>query len=280
MIGPQAWPPLCGAVAGCGALTALAGIAKLVRTARGTGGRTAVQRTLRLSDTPWRIFQALAGTAEAAVGLLVCAGVHSAAADALMACQGAIFTALLAYVIRARVPGDCGCVIRRRPGSAARHGVTRGDVARAVFITVAGIVGAASGVRSPSALSRFGETSAWATALVTFTLLAVIDLGLRTPRCRRPFLFPARTTLSHVVRHDVYLAMSASLGPRGEQVLIRRAGCIDQFWFPADPTQPGGPRYLMVETAPAAVGTLALRAVITEQPPHGGVRTLTTRRHE
>jgi hypothetical protein len=253
-----------------------------VRTARGTGGGTAVQKALRLSDVPWRVFQALAGTAELALGLLVCAGTHPAA-DALMACQGTVFVALLTYVIRKRIPGDCGCVTRRRPSapgspsSPGKEAITRWTVARAAFIALAGGAGAAVGVRSPSALPRSGEAFAWAVALATTALLAVVDLELRTPRCRRSFLFPVRTTLAEVTGHTIYQAMAASLGGTGERVLFRRAGCVDEFWFPAHGSGQEDQRYLEIKAGRAASGALALRAAIAEQVPPGNVRTLPVR---
>lgn len=277
MIDPQTWPPLCGAVAGCGALLALSGAVKLVRTARDTGGGTAVQKALRLSDVPWRVFQAVAGTVELAIGLLVCAGVLPAVVDTLMACQGMVFVALLSYVMRKRIPGDCGCVARRRPSSPGKNAITRWTVARAVFIALAGGAGAAMRVHSPSALSRSGEAFAWAVALATSALLAVVDLELRTPRCRRSFLFPVRTTLAEVTEHTIYQAMAASLGGTGERALFRRAGCIDEFWFPAHGSGHEDQRYLEIKASRAASGALALRAAIAEQVPLGNVRTLPVR---
>ena len=277
MIDPQTWPPLRGAVAGCGALLALSGAAKLVRTARGTGGGTAVQKALRLSDVPWRVFQAVAGIAELAVGLLVCAGVRPAAVDALMAAQGTVFVALLTYVMRKRIPGDCGCVARRRPASPDENATTWWAVARAVFIALAGAAGAAVRVHAPSALPRSGGAFAWAVALATAGLLAVVDLGLRTPRCRRSFLFPARTTLAEVTGHTIYRAMAASLGGTGERVLFRRAGCVDEFWFPAHGSGPEDRRYLEIKASRAVSGALALRAAIAEQVPPGAVRSLPVR---
>jgi hypothetical protein len=270
----RAWPPLCGAVAGCGALLVLSGAAKLVRAARGTGGGTAVQQALRLGDVPWRNFQAVAGTAELAIGLLVCAGAGHSATDALMAGQGVLFVALLGYVRHRDIPGDCGCVARRRPSSPGESAATRWTVARAVFIALAGAAGAAVGVHSPSALPRSGEAFAWVVALATSALLAAVDLEPRTPRCRRALLFPVRTMLAEVTGHSSYQAMAASLGGTGERVLFRRAGCVDEFWFPAHGSGPDDQRYLEIKASRAASGALALRAAVAERPPPGNVRTL------
>jgi hypothetical protein len=273
----RAWPPLCGAVAGCGALLVLSGAAKLVRTARGTGGGTAVQKALRLGDVRWRSVQAVAGTAELAVGLLVCAGPYPVAADALMAGQGILFVALLSHLIRERTPGDCGCVVRRRPSSPGKSATTRWALARAVFVALAGGAGAAVRAHSPSALPRSGEAFAWAVALATSALLAAVDLGPRTPRCRRSFLFPVRSTLAEVTAHSSYQAMAASLGGTGERVLFRRTGCVDEFWFPAHRSGRDDQRYLEIKASRVASGTLALRAAVAERPPLGKVRTLPVR---
>ncbi len=284
MIDPQTWPPLCGAVAGCGALLAVSGGAKLARTARGTGDGTAVQKVLRLSDRRWRVFQVAAGCGETIVGLLVCAGVRPALADALMAAEGVVFVALLAVVIRRGVAGDCGCVARRRPANPEQHAVTRWAVARAACVGVAGAVGAAAGVRAPSALPRSGALLAWALALVTLTLLTLVDLEVRTPRCRRSLLFPARTTLAAVTGHSVVQAMTVSWRPVGGRVLFRRTDCVDEFWFPVRATGHPGPEsgtahcYLEVRAGRVASGALAVRAAIAEQAPVGAVRTLAMRK--
>lgn len=278
MIDLQAWPPLCGAVAGCGALLALSGSAKLARTARGAGEGTAVQKALRLNGTAWRGFQGLAGSVELAVGALVCTATLPMAADALMACQGVAFVVLLTYVMRKRIPGDCGCVTRRRPSSPDRHAVTRSTVARAVLIALAGLAGATVGVRPPFALPRVDELSAGAVALATVALLVVIDVELLTPRCRRSLLFPVRTRLIEVTKHDLYQAMAASLGADGEHVLFRRAGCVDEFWFPAGASGTDDPRFLEVKASRTGTGALALRATVAEHPPPASSRRLALRR--
>lgn len=277
MIDAQSWPPLCGAVAGCGALLVVSGAAKLVRTARAADSGTAIQRALRLSDVPWRIFQALAGAAELAVGLLVCVGVRPAVTDALMACQGVVFVALLTYVIRARVPGDCGCVTRRRPTSPEKRLVTWWSVGRAAVIASAGLAGALVGARPPAALTGLDAALAWAVAVAVLVLLAGVDLDARTPRCRRALLFPARRALAEVTQHKVYLAMLASLGTIEDRALFRRAGCVDEFWFPTRTPYEDGRRYLEIKAGRAASGALALSAAVVEHAPAGSLRTLTTR---
>lgn len=277
MIDPQTWPPLSGAVAGCGALLVLSGAAKLVRTARGTGGGTAVQRTLRLGDVPWRVFLAAAGTAELAVGLLVCGGLLPTLADGLMACQGAVFVALLIYAIRKGIPGDCGCVARRRTNSPAGNATTRWSVARAVFVGLAGGVGAVGGVHPPAHLPHSDQAIAWAVALVTSVLLAAVDLELRTPRCRRSLLFPTRTRLAEVAAHSLYQAMAGRLGVAGDQVLFRRTGCVDEFWFPVQRTGQKDGLYLAIHASHTGSDALALRAAVADHVPLGTVRTLPIR---
>lgn len=275
----QAWPPLCGAVAGCGALLAVAGLAKLGRSVRGAGRGTAVQKALRLGDESWRIFQAAAGIAELAVGLLVCAGAHPAVADALMAGQGAIFLGVLGYLSHQRMSGDCGCVARRRPASPEQPAVTPLATARAAFISLTGVTGAVASGRAPYTLARFDQPLAWAVATLVLALLVLIDLELHTPRCRRALLFSTRTTLAEVTGHDLYKAMAASLGAEGERVLFRRLDCIDEFWFPAGVSGSDDvARYLTIDAARTASGALALRASVAEHVPPGGFRLLRPRR--
>jgi hypothetical protein len=258
VIDTHSWPPLCGAVA---------------RSARGSSGGTAVQRAMRLNDVRWRVVQAVAGAAEFATGLLVCAP-RPAVADVLMACQGTVFVALLTYALRKGIPGDCGCVARRRTRAPDQNAMSRWTVARAVFIALAGAAGAAVGVQPPSALPRSDEAFAWAVALGTSALLAAVDLGLRTPRCRRSFLFPVRSTLTEVTGHGIYRAMAAPLGATGERVLFRRAGCTDEFWFPAHASGQEEQRYLEIKAGRAASGALTLRAGVTDQAPPGNARII------
>ncbi|MBR7835427.1 hypothetical protein KDL01_19285 [Actinospica durhamensis] len=280
MTEPQSWPPLCAAVAGCGALLVLSGAAKLVRTARGTGDGTAVQKALRLNDRRWRGFQAAAGCAEAGVGLLVCAGGYPAVADTLMAVEGAVFVALLSTVIFRGIPGDCGCAARtRRPEAAKKQAVTGWTVARAGCIALAGAVGALAGVRPPAELPGADAASAWALALVTLALLTLADLEVRTPRCRRALLFPARTTLAEVTEHRAFRAVAAPWGFSGDRVLFRRTGCVDEFWFPVRATGHAGSGqcYLEVRAGRVASGALALRTAVAEHAPSDHVKTLAMR---
>lgn len=273
MIDPQTWPPLCGVVAGCGALLVLAGTAKLRDAVRGSGQDTAVQKVLRLAAVRWRIFQVLAGAVECAVGLSVCTGLDAAVSDTLMACLGAVFVALLVWIRRAHVSEDCGCLGRRASRDAAA-GVTPEAMIRAGFVAAAGAVGAASRAAAPFTLRPAAQVLAWAVALTTFAVLAAADLKLRTRRCRRALLFPVRKTLAEVTGHGVYLAMAQSLGTSGDRVAYRRAGCVDEFWFPSADIGQEEPGYLAITAGRTSSGALAVKARATRHPPQDQVRTL------
>jgi hypothetical protein len=277
VIDPQTWPPLSGAVAGCGALLVLAGTAKLRDAVRDSGQDTAVQKVLRMSAAQWRVLLVFAGAVECAVGLSVCAHLDVAVSDTLMACLGVIFVALLVWIRRAHVSGDCGCLGRRASRDAAA-GVTPQAMIRAGFVAAAGTVGAASRVAAPFTLRPGAQVLAWAVAFATFAVLAAADLDLRTRRCRRALLFPVRKTLAEVTGHGVYLAMAQSLGTSGDRVAFRRAGCVDEFWFPTADTGQEEPRYLAITAGRTSSGALAVKARAAQQPPLDQVRTLRIRR--
>ena len=283
MIDPQTWPPLCGAVAGCGALLVVSGLGKLTRSARrgpDDDDGAAVRQALRLDASRWRAFQATAGAAECAVGAWVAGtDVLPAVGDALMAGLGLVFLALLIRIRRERIAGDCGCLGRRRASRAAATAATPSAFSRAGIVAAAGVLGAASRAAAPFTLPANESALGYAVALGTLAVLAGADLGVRTPRCGRALLFPTRRALGEVTGHGVYLAMARSLGTSGGPVAFRRAGCSDEFWFPVPGAGPDGPRFLAISAGRTASGALAVKAGLTREPPADRIRTLRLRHH-
>jgi hypothetical protein len=286
VIDPQTWPPLCGAVAGCGALLVVSGLAKLARSARrspddggGDGDATAVRQALRLDASRWRAFQAGAGAAECTVGAWVAGtDVLRVVGEALMACLGLAFLAVLIRIRRERIAGDCGCLGRRRASRAAATAATPWALSRAGIVTAAGVLGATSRAATPFTLPANESVLGYAVALGTLAVLAGADLDVRTPRCGRALLFPIRQTLGEVTAHGVYLAMARSLGTSGGPVAFRRAGCSDEFWFPAPEAGSEGPRYLAISAGRTASGALAVKAGVVHGLPDGRrIRTLRPR---
>src|ERR1700757_505582 len=97
-----------GCAASCGAVLVVAGASKLYRGMRGLDDMTAIRRALRMSRRQWRLFGLIAGATECVVGAVVCSGAYPVLSGASLAALGAVFCALLAYVLVKQVPGDCG----------------------------------------------------------------------------------------------------------------------------------------------------------------------------
>jgi Methylamine utilisation protein MauE len=119
---------LDGAVAGCAALLVLAGVGKVYRSRR-VVEETAIQRALRLRAGPWRRLLIAVGVVELLTGAAVLVRFHPLVTGIAMAAHGVVFSATLAYVRYAKIPGACGCVL-----SSAEQRVTWRDLARAIVV--------------------------------------------------------------------------------------------------------------------------------------------------
>ena len=112
----------------CGAVLVVAGASKLYRGIRGLDDVTAVRRALRSRRRHWRLFGLAAGAAECVTGAVVCSGAYRVLGGASLATLGAVFCAVLAYVLVKRVPGSCGCIRwRAATGTAARSANLAGN---------------------------------------------------------------------------------------------------------------------------------------------------------
>ena len=111
---------ISGCAVACGAVLALAGAGKLYRGIRGLDGMTAISRALRVPRRQWRLFGLIAGGTECVVGAVVCSGAYPVLGGASLAALGAMFCALLAYVLARHVPGGCGCISWRTATGSAR----------------------------------------------------------------------------------------------------------------------------------------------------------------
>jgi hypothetical protein len=226
---------VAGFAASCGGLLALAGVAKLYRGARRLNGDSAIRHVLRIPRPRWRRVEPVAGGIECATGALVCAGGHPVAAGSALAAFGLMFCALLGYVRASRVPGGCGCLNWRKAADTDPAPVTWRSVARGGTLTAAGIASATVPGGGAGAFSP-----AWVAGLLTAgAILQLLSAPLstrpavRTPACHRPLWRPARATLRALTGHETFTAMAASAGPFGSTAGYRRAGCAEQFWFPA-----------------------------------------------
>jgi hypothetical protein len=223
---------ISGLAVSCGAVLVAAGASKLYRGVRGLEDRTAIRRALRMPRRQWRLFQLAAGAVECLTGILVCSGRYPAPAGAALAALGAVFCALLGYVLVKQIPGGCGCIRWRAAAETAAGVLTWRAMTRSGMLLGAGIAyliafsDAANGTRR----LWFGVGVA-----VGGTALALLSMPMpvRTPVCRRPLWRRARTTLRALARHETFTAMAASAGPFQPVARYRRTGCTDEYWFTA-----------------------------------------------
>ena len=224
---------IAGCAVSCGATLAVAGAGKLYRAARGLDDTTAIRRALRMPRHRWRHLTWAAGGVECAAGVLVCSGAYPAVGGASLAVLGAVFCALLGYVLVKRVPGGCGC-IRWGATAEAADSVTWRSVARGALLVAAGAADALVRADAAAASQRGWFMAGIITGGIVLVGLSV-RMPLRTPFCRRPLLRRTQAMLGALARYETFAAMAASAGPFSPVVRHRRTGCTDEFWFtPAD----------------------------------------------
>jgi len=223
-----------GFAVSCGATLAVAGAGKLHRAARGLDDTTAIRRALRMPRHRWRHLTWAAGGVECAAGVLVCRGAYPAVGGASMAVLGAVFCALLGYVLVKRVPGGCSCIRWGATAETAADSVTWRSVARGALLFAAGTADALVRADAAAAAQRGWFTAGIITGGIVLVGLSV-RIPVRTPFCRRPLLRRTQATLGALTRYETFAAMAASAGPFSPVVRYRRTGCSDEFWFtPAD----------------------------------------------
>jgi hypothetical protein len=225
-------PVISGLAVSCGAVLVVAGASKLYRGARGLEDRTAIRRALRMPRRQWRLSQLAAGAVECLTGILVCSGRYPVPAGAALAALGAVFGALLGYVLVKQIPGGCGCIRWRAAPETAAGVLTWRAITRSGMLLGAGIAylivlsDAANGTRR----LWFGVgVAAGGTALTVLS----IPMPVRTPVCRRPLWRRTPTTLRALARHETFTAMAASAGPFQPVARYHRTGCTDEYWFTA-----------------------------------------------
>ena len=220
---------IAGCAVSCGATLAVAGAGKLYHGARGLDATTAIRRALRMPRHRWRHLTWAAGGVECAAGVLVCSGAYPAVGGASMAVLGAVFCALLGYVLVKRVPGGCGC-IRWGATAEAADSVTWRSVARGALLVAAG---AADALVRPDAAAA-SQPGWFMAGIITGGIVLVglsVRMPVRTPICRRPLLRRTQAVLGALAGYETFAAMAASAGPFSPVVRHRRTGCTDEFWF-------------------------------------------------
>jgi hypothetical protein len=281
---------ISGCAVSCGAFLAVAGASKLYRGIRGFDDMTAIRRALRMPRRPWRLFGLAAGSAECITGAVVCSGAYPVLGGASLAALGAVFCALLAYVLVKHVPGDCGCFRWRTATETEAEALTWRAVARSGVLLGVGI---ASMVVSAHATDAPRQYWFGGGAVVCAAVLVLLSMPgpVRTPVCRRPLWRNTRTTLRALASHEMFAAMADSAGPFGPVARYRRTGCTDEFWFTAPAGQGSQAAVFQVHRAahgarlavhtslrdPRTPGTnWPARAItvadVLPEVPHGGIR--------
>jgi Methylamine utilisation protein MauE len=275
-INPLIGSAITGCAASCGAVLIVAGASKLYRGIRGFDDMTAIRRALRMPGRQWRLFWLAAGATECLVGALVCSGAYPVLAGVSLVALGAVFSAVLAYVVFAHVPGSCGCIRWRAATETGAEALTWRAIARSGIMLGAGVAYTVVSVGAAHAPRHYWFGPGLVVGTTVLVLLSM-PVPVRTPVCRRPLWRKTRTTLRALASHTSFTAMAESAGPFGPIAWYRRAGCTDEFWF----TVPHGQDNLVVvfrvnRAAPGA--RLAVHMSLRDVPASGAgwpTRTIT-----
>jgi hypothetical protein len=191
---------------------------------------TAIRRALRMPRRQWRLFGLAAGGTECVVGAVLCSGTHPVLGGASLTALGAVFCALLAYVLVKHVPGGCGCISWRTVTDTAAEAPTWRAMARGGMLFGVGVAYTVVSAGAASAPRQYWFGGGVVAGITVLVLLSM-PWPVRSPVCRRPLWRKTRTTLRALVRHEIFAAMADSAGPFGPVARYRRAGCTDEFWF-------------------------------------------------
>jgi hypothetical protein len=221
---------ISGCAVSCGAVLAVAGASKLYRSMRGLDDMTAIRRALRMPRRQWRLFGLAAGGTECVTGAVVCSGAYPVLGAASLTAVGAVFCALLGYVLIKQVPGGCGCIRWRTGTETAPEAPTWRAMARSGMLLGVGVAYTVVSVGAANAPGQYWFGGGVAAGITVLVLLSM-PKPVRTPVCRRPLWRTTRTTLRALASHEIFAAMADSAGPFGPEARYRRTGCTDEFWF-------------------------------------------------
>jgi methylamine utilization protein MauE len=267
---------IAGCAASCGAVLVVAGASKLYRGMRGLDDTTAIRRALRMPRRQWRLFGLAAGGTECVTGAVVCSGAYPVLGGASLAALGAVFCALLAYVLVKQVPGGCGCIRWRAATETAAEAPTWRAMARGGMLLSAGVAYTVVSIGAGNAPRQYWF-GAGVVAGTTVLVLLSMPKPVRTPVCRRPLWHETRTTLRALASHESFAAMADSAGPFGPVARYRRTGCTDEFWFTV-PTGQGNQAVVFQVNRAAPGARLAVHMSLRDVPTAGAswpTRTIT-----
>jgi hypothetical protein len=267
---------IAGCAASCGAVLIVAGASKLYRGLRGFDDMSAIRRALRMPQRRWRLFGLIAGGVECVAGAVVCSGAYPVLSGVSLAALGAVFCAVLAYVVFAHVPGSCGCIRWRAVTETGAEALTWRAIARSGIMFGVGVAYTVVSVRAAHAPRQYWFGPGFVAGTAVLVLLSM-PVPVRTPVCRRPLWRKTRTTLRALASHSSFAAMADSAGPFGPIARYRRTGCTDEFWFTVPPGE--GNRAVVFQVNRAAPGArLAVHVSLRDVPASGAswpTRTIT-----
>lgn len=258
---------IAGCAASCGAVLIVAGASKLYRGIRGFDDMTAIRRALRMPPRQWRLFGLAAGATECVVGALVCSGAYPVLGGVGLGALGAVFCAVLAYVVFAHVPGSCGCITWRAATETGAEALTWRAIARSGTMFGVGVAYTVVSLGTAHAPRQYWFGPGFVAGTVVLVLLSM-PMPVRTPVCRRPLWRKTRTTLRALASHSSFAAMADSAGPFGPIARYRRTGCTDEFWFTVPPGQGNLAAVFQVNRA-APGARLAVHVSLRDVPASG-----------
>jgi len=253
---------ISGCAVSCGAVLAVAGASKLYRGIRGLDDMTAIRAALRMPQRQWRLFGLIAGGTECVAGAVVCSGAYPVLGGVILATFGAVFCALLAYVLVKHVPGGCGCIRWRAAAEPATEAQTWRAMARGAMLLGVGVAYTVVSVGAANAPRPFWFGAGVAAGIAALVLLSMPG-RVRTPVCHRPLWRTTHTTLRALASHEMFAAMAGSAGPFGPVARHRRTGCTDEFWFTA-PAGQGSQAVVFRVHRPARSAPLAVHTTLRD----------------
>jgi hypothetical protein len=223
---------------------------------------TAVRRALRMPRRQWRLFGLTAGGVEFVTGAVVCSGAYPVLGAASLAALGAVFCALVAYLLVKHVPGGCGCIRWRTAAETADEALTWRAMARGGMLLGVGFASIVVSAAATNASRPYWFGAGVAAGGAVLVLLSM-PRTVRTPVCHRPLWRPTRTTLRALASHEMFAAMAESAGPFGPVTWYRRTGCTDEFWF-TSLTGQGGQAVVFQVYRPAPGARLAVHSSLLD----------------
>ena len=214
----------------------------------------------------WRLSSLTAGGMECVVGAAVCRGEYPVLGGARLAAPGAMFCALLAYVLVKQVPGGRGCIRWRAATETAAEAPTWRAMARSGMLLGVGVAYTVVSIGARNAPRQYWFGAGVVAGTTVLVLLSMPKL-VRTPVCRRPLWRKTRTTLRALASHESFAAMADSTGPLGPWPGI--AGRVARMNSGLRSGRPGQPGRGIAGRSAAPGARLAVHMWLRDVPASG-----------